>query len=505
MADLTGQARLAALVEYSSDAVILADRDGAVIWASPSILEVLGHSPDALVGTSLRDLWPSDDPDGWPRSLGRALDAAGEPVAGKGRCRHGDGSWRWVEGVARSLLDDPRIAATVVAVRDVTDRESADEARRGQDARYRRLVTEAPDLIMETDKDGRLRFVNPSGLRLMGFTLDEVLDRPFTEFIREDYRPAILAHYQRQVEEREPSSYIEVPVVTADQRQLWLGQHAWLLFEEGHYRGFQSVARDITDRMQLEEQLLQARKMEAVGRLAGGIAHDFNNLLAAIRGNAELLLHRGKQAPDVVEGLEAIVVSADRAASLTRQLLAFSRKQVVRVGPLELNDVVASAERIMRRRIGAALELSLALAPTLPQVIADREPVEQVLFSLVTNACDVLSAGGRITVSTVNVVLVEGRAETLRTGLPPGGYVCLEVADDGPGMDEATQARIFEPFFTTKEPGRGTGLGLATVYGLVRQMGGAITVSSRLGRGTRFRVYLPAAGARDLIDEGAGP
>ena len=504
MADLAGQARLAALVEYSSDAVMLADRDGAVIWVSPSTLEVLGHSPGGLVGTNLRDLWPSDDPSGWPQCLSRALDAPGEPVAGKGRCRHGDGAWRWVEGVARSLLDDPRIAATVISVRDVTERESADEARRGQDARYCRLVTDAPDLIMETDQEGRLRFVNPSGLRLMGFTLDQVIDRPFTEFIREDYRPAILAHYRRQVEHREPSSYIEVPVVAADGSQLWLGQHAWLMVEEGRYRGFQSLAHDITDRMRLEEQLLQARKMEAVGRLAGGIAHDFNNLLAAIRGNAELLLHVGEQAPGVVEGLEAIVLSADRAASLTRQLLVFSRKQVVNVGPLDLNDVVASAERFMRRRTGAAIELSLVLAPSLPQVIADRGPVEQVLFNLVTNARDVLPAGGRITVRTVNVVLVEGRAETVRTGLPPGGYVCLEVADNGPGMDEATQARIFEPFFTTKEPGRGTGLGLATAYGLVRQMAGAITVSSRLERGTRFRMYLPAAGEGDRVDEGAG-
>jgi two-component system, cell cycle sensor histidine kinase and response regulator CckA len=155
--------------------------------------------------------------------------------------------------------------------------------------------------------------------------------------------------------------------------------------------------------------------------------------------------------------------------------------------------VVAPAGRLMRRLAGGNVELILHLAPSLPEVMADRVQVEQVLLGLVTNARDALSHGGRITMSTVNVVLVAGRAETVRTGLPPGGYVCVEVADNGQGMDEATQARIFEPFFTTKEPGRGTGLGLAAVYGLIRQMAGAITVSSRLGRGTTFRIYLPAA------------
>jgi len=489
------EARLAALAEYSTDAVVLVDGAGLVQWTSPSTREVLGYQAGALLGSRVRDLLSPEDLADWQALVERVRNAPGVPMVGKYRCRHEDGSWRWVEGVVRNLLDEPRVGAILITFHDITDRETAEADQRNRDARYRRLVTEAHDIIMETDEEGYLQWVNPAGLRAMGFTADQVINRRFTEFIREDYRPAIFNHYIRQIEQREPSSYIEIPVVAADGRELWLGQNAWLTFEDGRYRGFQAVARDITDRMRLEEQLLQAQKMEAVGRLAGGIAHDFNNLLAAIRGNAELLLHLTSRDPAVVAELEEIVRSADRAASLTRQLLAFSRKQVVEPAAIDLNGVVAGAEPMMRRLAGANVDLVLALAPSLPQVMADRSQVEQVLLNLVSNARDAVPGGGRISLSTVNVVLVAGRAETSRTGLPPGSYLCLDVADTGDGMDAATQARIFEPFFTTKEPGRGTGLGLATVYGLVRQMGGAITVSSRPGRGTTFKLYLPAVDA----------
>jgi two-component system, cell cycle sensor histidine kinase and response regulator CckA len=412
VADETGQARLAALAEYSIDAVVLVDQDGVVQWASPATRDVLGYDVGALVGTRVRDLLSPEDLGEWHARVERVRGTPGVPMFGKYRCRHGDGSWRTVEGIVRNLLDEPRVGAMVVVFHDISEREAVEAAQRDRDARYRRLVTEAPDVIMETDEEGYLQFVNPAGLRLMGFAADQVINRRFTEFIREDYRPAIFDHYLRQIEQREPSSYIELPVLAADGREVWLGQNAWLTFEAGQYRGFQVVARDITDRMQLEEQLLQAQTMEAVGRLAGGIAHDFNNLLAAIRGNAELLLHLTARAPAVVTELEEIIRSSDRAASLTRQLLAFSRKQAVQAAPLDLNGVVAPAERLMRRLVGGNVELILHLAPSLPEVMADRVQVEQVLLSLVTNARDALSHGGRITMSTVNVVLVAGRAET---------------------------------------------------------------------------------------------
>ena len=249
---------------------------------------------------------------------------------------------------------------------------------------------------------------------------------------------------------------------------------------------------DISDQVRLEDQLRQAQKMEAVGRLAGGIAHDFNNLLTAIRGNAELMSHRVKKDPAMAAEVDEILHAADRAASLTRQLLAFSRKQVLQPVALDINEIVASVSRMARRLIGTDVQLRQDLAPTLAPVLADPARIEQVLLNLIVNARDAMPSGGMIAVRTANVRLEADAPEMSQAGLAPGPFVLLAVSDNGIGMDQATQARIFEPFFTTKETGRGTGLGLSTVYGIIRQTGGAISVVSERGRGASFRVYLPA-------------
>jgi signal transduction histidine kinase len=262
--------------------------------------------------------------------------------------------------------------------------------------------------------------------------------------------------------------------------------------EFGNERAILTTVHDISDRVKLEDQLRQAQKMEAVGRLAGGIAHDFNNLLTAIRGNAELMSHRVKEDPNMAAEVDEILHAADRAASLTRQLLAFSRKQVLQPIALDLNEIVSSVSRMARRLIGTDVQLRLDLARSVSQVLADPAQVEQVLLNLIVNARDAMPSGGHITVQTRNVRLESGSTEVIQAGIAAGAFVMLAVTDDGIGMDKATQARIFEPFFTTKETGRGTGLGLSTVYGIVRQTGGAITVVSDRGKGASFKVYLPA-------------
>jgi hypothetical protein len=266
-----------------------------------------------------------------------------------------------------------------------------------------------------------------------------------------------------------------------------------------------ATVTDISDRVKLEDQLRQAQKMEAIGRLAGGIAHDFNNLLTAIRGNAELMSNRVAGDPAMAQEVDEILHAADRAASLTRQLLAFSRKQVLQPVPLDINDIVGAVARMARRLIGAEVQLKLDLAKSVAKVLADPAQIEQVLLNLIVNARDAMvdpttqsprrggprPTGGMITVRTANVQLATESPEITQAGIAAGPFVMLAVIDQGAGMDQATQARIFEPFFTTKETGRGTGLGLSTVYGIVRQTGGAITVKSELGKGTSFHVYLP--------------
>jgi two-component system cell cycle sensor histidine kinase/response regulator CckA len=254
-----------------------------------------------------------------------------------------------------------------------------------------------------------------------------------------------------------------------------------------------STVIDISDRLRLEEQLRQAQKMEAIGRLAGGIAHDFNNLLTAIRGNAELLQVRVRRDATLSSEVASIVQAADRAALLTHQLLAFSRQQNVVPVTVRLNDLVDSVTRMTRRLFGPNIELQVRRQRKLHPIVADPGQLGQVLLNLILNARDALPTGGHIYVRTANVEIAEGSPDQAATGLSPGPYVLLQVRDDGVGMDKPTQARIFEPFFTTKEPGRGTGLGLASVYGAVRQMGGAVVVESEPNRGAVFSVYIPAS------------
>jgi nitrogen-specific signal transduction histidine kinase len=262
---------------------------------------------------------------------------------------------------------------------------------------------------------------------------------------------------------------------------------------------FNVLVEDITERKLLEAQLRQAQKMEAVGRLAGGIAHDFNNLLTAITGYADLALSDLREGDPMRQDMEEILRAAHRAAELTRQLLAFSRQQVLAPRVLDLNEVVQSVDKMLRRLVGEDVELLSVLAPGLGHVKADPGQLEQVIVNLAVNARDAMPTGGKLTIETADAELAETRVRDLAT-VPAGRYVMLAITDSGTGMDEETKARIFEPFFTTKEQGKGTGLGLATVYGIVKQSGGFIWLYSEPGHGTTFKIYLPRVeGAADAL------
>jgi PAS domain S-box-containing protein len=379
--------------------------------------------------------------------------------------------------------------ARLIHINDVTERKRAEESL----ARLAAAVEQTADSIVITDAAGAIQYVNPAFERVSGYARAEALGRNprFLKSGKTDasvYREmwATLARGEvwagHFVNRRKDGSFYEESVTISPVRD-----------GGGEVINYIAVKQDLTQQKRLEEQLLQSQKMEAVGQLAGGVAHDFNNLLTAINGYSDLTLRRLSAGDPLRRNVEEVRKAGERAASLTRQLLAFSRKQVLQPVALGLNALVSDMEKMLRRLIGEDVELRTALAPDLGRVKADPGQVEQVVMNLCVNARDAMPRGGKLTVETENVALDEEYASR-HVGVTPGPYVMLSVSDTGTGMDEETRERIFEPFFTTKEQGKGTGLGLSTVYGIVKQSGGYIEVSSEVGRGTTFRVYFPRAG-----------
>ncbi|MBI4594217.1 MAG: PAS domain S-box protein [Candidatus Rokubacteria bacterium] len=349
--------------------------------------------------------------------------------------------------------------------------------------RYRALFDNANDVIYTHDLEGRFTSINPSAERVFGFERGEGLGRSVFDVLAPEHVEQAREMIAQTLREGAPPSVYELDAVSRDGTRTPLEVSARAILRAGRPVGVQGIARDVADRKRLEVQLRQSQKMEAVGRLAGGVAHDFNNLLMVIIGYADLLISRLRPGESGREQLDQMRKAADSAASLTRQLLAFSRRQVLQPRVLNLNAVVGGLDSMLRRLIGEDVELVTKRAPELGDVEADPGQIEQVIMNLAVNARDAMPRGGRLTIETANAA---------HQGAP---HVMLAVSDTGEGMDPETASHIFEPFFTTKEMGKGTGLGLSMVYGIVQQHRGVVEVDTRVGRGTTFRIYLPRATA----------
>jgi two-component system cell cycle sensor histidine kinase/response regulator CckA len=391
---------------------------------------------------------------------------------------------------------DSPLAATSSAD---ADRRALETALRKSQELYRRVVENSTDLIFLLSLNRRFLYASPSTTAALGYEPSEVVGRRVDELTHPDDFAVVEAAIASALASRaEPAT---ARVRHRDGRYLvFEGVPVAIRAEDGQPEMILAITRDVTERLRadeerraLEDQLRQAQKMEAVGRLAGGIAHDFNNLLTAIGGYGQLALASLPAADAKVRRhVEEMLRGAERAATLTRQLLAFSRKQVLQPRLLDVNGVVADMESMLARVLGSDVELTTSLAPDLAPTHADPSQLEQVLVNLAVNARDAMPQGGRLRIETANAEL--GPEEQSRhAGARPGPYVALTVTDDGNGMDEETRARVFEPFFTTKAPGQGTGLGLATVYGIVKQSNGFVSVDSEPGRGTAVTVFLPRA------------
>jgi two-component system cell cycle sensor histidine kinase/response regulator CckA len=371
-------------------------------------------------------------------------------------------------------------------------RRQAEAALRTSEERFRALVENSSDAVLLIDRAGCVTYVAPSSQRHLGWLPSEMLGRSLFELIHPDDRELGAARLAETLQHPGEAIRVKVRFKHADLTWRWVESIGVNRLDEPSVGAIVVTARDVTERHKLEEQLLQAQKMEAVGRLAGGVAHDFNNLLTAILGYCNLMLDEIPPEDPLRQDLDEIRQAGERAAELTRQLLAFSRRQMLQPQIVDINALVRQMEKMLRRLIGDDVELVIALADRLAAIKVDPASIEQVLVNLAVNARDAMPVGGRLTLETALVDLDAAYLDSPATVIP-GRYVLLAVSDTGQGMDAATRARVFEPFFTTKEQGRGVGLGLATVYGIVKQSGGYIWVNSEPGGGTSFKVYFPTA------------
>jgi PAS domain S-box-containing protein len=362
----------------------------------------------------------------------------------------------------------------------------AEEALRLSEQRYRHFVENAHDIIYSHDLSGNYTSINRAGEQVTGYTREEFLKLNLTDTVAPEYLNTVNEMLRRKLTGEDVPPF-EMDLVAKDGRRIAVEANTELLFQDGEILGIQGIARNVTERKRLEDQLRQSQKMEAIGQLAGGVAHDFNNLLTAINGYSSLALRRVDDNDLIKSYLEEVIKAGNRAANLTRQLLAFGRKQMLQPVPINLNDIVVDMNKMLRRLIGEDIQLSAQLEPALYTIKADPGQVEQVLVNLVVNARDAMPKGGQLNIETSNVEYT-----TKESVISEGSYVALSVTDTGTGMNAETQARVFEPFFTTKEKGKGTGLGLSTVYGIVKQSGGDIRLISSLDQGTTFNVYFPA-------------
>ena len=365
------------------------------------------------------------------------------------------------------------------------DLERVQNERQEERTRLGVMVEKIPAVLWTSNAEARVTSAMGAGLEGIGFPGREAVGVPLSVFFGSDdpHHPANQAHRKALL-----GDSMAFDATWKDQR---FEAHVQPLRDaEGVIQGVIGVALDVTDRERLTDQLRQSQKMQTIGELAGGVAHDFNNLLMVVKGHAQLLLDKLADTSPLRASVQQVEKAADRAAALTRQLLAFSRKQVLQPRVLDMNEVVAGMIRMFSRVIGENIEMAFLPGGNLSRVKADPAQIEQVLLNLVVNARDAMPDGGRLTIETSNVVLDRGYAAT-HASVEPGSYVMLSVTDTGCGMDDKTKSRIFEPFFTTKGPGKGTGLGLATVYGVVKQSGGYVYVYSEVNHGTTFKIYLP--------------
>ena len=477
-------------VEASGEVIFTTDAEGTITYVNPEFVRLYGYQPKEVVGCSTPRILKGGAASLDEYSVFWTRLARNEVVRREFVNRTKSGDLVQVESTVNPIFTEQGRIGFVAVQRDITARKATETALLESERRYRALAEAAHDSIFIVDGEARIIYVNAASAERFGVHRQDAVGRRLDDVLPAASAEKMRAGISAVFSSGECHSF-EASFDTAD-GEVWL--ETWLVPMTNGGAGVDAdavmgVARDVTARKLLERQLIQSQKMEAIGQLAGGIAHDFNNVLTAILGYSELLLERVRHDAVLAADIEEIKKAGERAARLTRHLLTFSRKQVVAARVLDLNDLLNDLHQMLRRLISEDVHLDIVLGPDLERVKFDPGHIEQVIINLAVNARDAMPKGGTLRIATENVLVDRAFADR-HAGLSPGRHVALSVRDDGCGMTPEILAHVFEPFFTTKPVGKGTGLGLATVYGIVGQSGGNIVIDTAPGRGTTVTVYL---------------
>ncbi len=469
------------LTSAAQDHIFVISDEGRVEYVNQAAAEQLRSTPDKIIGKMRTEIFPPDVGERQATNLRKVL-TEGKPLYVEARTLYLDREV-WLSTWLAPIPDDTgKVTAVLGLSRDLTDRKRVEDELRAAEQRLRVVLSNLPLLVWATNRDGRATFCAGQALPMLGVTAEDVVGRTFEEVGAAPFT-GLTEHAQRALQGKPFSSHIDVQDLTFE---------AWsvpLRDEKQTITGATGVVVDITERRRLETELLNSQKMEAIGRLAGGIAHDFNNNLTSIIGYVDMILGQIGDDKAISQDLKEVQRAAERAAGLVKRLLAFGRRQVVQPRTLDLNAIVEGLKPMLDRLIGEHTQIVVTPAPDLQPVTGDAGQLEQVIMNLALNARDAMPSGGVMTIETSNV--------TDRKRLPAsvtGPRVLLTIRDTGTGMDAGTKEHLFEPFFTTKPVGEGAGLGLSTVYAIVKQLGGSIWVESQLGQGSAFQIFLPVAG-----------
>jgi two-component system cell cycle sensor histidine kinase/response regulator CckA len=487
------------IIEDIQDGYFELDLSGSLTFFNESICKIHGYSREELMGMNHRQFADKENSIKAYEAFNKIYNTGTSSNLFDYEIIRKDGTRRQVE-ISASLIKDSagKPIGFRGTTRDVTERKKMEEMLRQSEERYRTILDETEDAYFEVDIKGNITFLNDAICRLLRYPREELMGKSFRVHVAEEDMHIVYDAFALIYNTGKPVRDIRYKAVRRDGTTGYAEMTGFpLRNRNGEIIGFRGVGREITERIQAEEekarlesQLLQAQKMESVGRLAGGVAHDFNNMLSVILGRVEMALMKIDPAQPITASLQEIRKAANRSADLTRQLLAFARKQAITPVVLDLNKTVESMLKMLQRLIGEDIDLTWLPGDGVWPVMMDPSQIDQILANLCVNARDAISGIGKISIETNNVTFDEEYC-SMHHGFVPGDYVRLALSDNGCGMDKETLAQVFEPFFTTKETGKGTGLGMATVYGIVKQNNGFINAYSEPGKGTTFTIYLP--------------